>query len=211
MPFTRPGSGSAASEDAGPGSFKEDAEKRLSVSMHSLQQQRSRLSGSHDGMSFSEYSSSHGSLRRPERRTSANFTRKDGFVRQQGFLAEEKEHALEAPVTSPRPPVGPGGLLSREFSSDSLPAHRPATKSQELKVQSRISFLTMQAILYSLSIRRVQNIFSLISVLTSSLDLQERLQICYEKSPAEPVEGGDVDPALLLRTLQVFSCCLSFV
>lgn len=69
----------------------------------------------------------------------------------------------------------------------------------------------MQAILYSLSIRRVQNIFSLISVLTSSLDLQERLQICYEKSPAEPVEGGDVDPALLLRTLQVFSCCLSFV
>ena len=33
--------------------------------------------------------------------------------------------------------------------------------------------------------------------------MQERLQKCYEKSPTEPVEGGDIDPALLLRTLQV--------
>ena len=33
--------------------------------------------------------------------------------------------------------------------------------------------------------------------------VQDRLQKCYEKSPAEPTEAGDVDPALLLRTLQV--------
>lgn len=169
VPFTRPGSGSAASEDAGPGSFKEDAEKRLSVSMHSLQQQRSRLSGSHDGMSFSEYSSSHGSLRRPERRTSANFTRKDGFVRQQGFLAEEKEHALEAPVTSPRPPVAPGGLLSKELSSDSLPAHRPATKSQQLKVQSRISVLTCRPSYTVCQMFVIKRVSKLISVLTSCI------------------------------------------
>lgn len=135
VPFTRPGSGSGASEDAGPGSFKagEDAVQRLSVS---LQQQRSRLSVSQDGTSFSDYSSSHGSLRRPDRRSSAHFARGPGFVRQEGFLNVPTEHASEASVTSPRPPVAPGGLLSREFSSDSLPAPRPASKSasEHLKV-----------------------------------------------------------------------------
>ena len=135
VPFTRPGSGTGTSEDAGPGSFKagEDAVQRLSVS---LQQQRSRLSVSHDGMSLSDYSSSHGSLRRPDRRSSAQFARGPGFVRQEGFLNVPTEHASEAPVTSPRPPVAPGGLLSREFSSDSLPAPRPASKSasEQLKV-----------------------------------------------------------------------------
>ena len=135
VPFTRPGSGSGASEDAGTGSFKagEDAVQRLSVS---LQQQRSRLSVSQDGMSFSDYSSSHGSLRRPDRRSSAHFARGPGFVRQEGFVNVPTEHASEATVTSPRPPVAPGGLLSRQFSSDSLPASRPAPKSasEQLKV-----------------------------------------------------------------------------
>lgn len=143
VPFTRPGSGSGASEDAGAGSFKtgEDAVQRLSVS---LQQQRSRLSVSQDGTSFSDYSSSHGSLRRPDRRSSANFARGPGFVRQEGFLNVPTEHASEANVTSPRPPVAPGGLLSREFSSDSLPAARPAPKSasEQLKVsKSRVTVL----------------------------------------------------------------------
>lgn len=137
MPFTRPGSGSAASEDAGPGSFKggEDAVQRLGVS---LQQQRSRLSVSQDGTSFLDYSSSHGSLRRPERRSSsAQFIRKNGFVRQEGFLnVEPAGHPAEAAVTSPRPPVAPGGLLSREFSSDTLPEARsaPQSSAEQLKV-----------------------------------------------------------------------------
>ena len=135
MPFTRPGSGNAASEDAGPGSFKagEDAVQRLSVS---LQQQRSRLSVSQDGTSFSEYSASHGSLRRPERRSSANFARGPGFVRQEGFLnVEPAGHATEASAASPRPPVAPGGLLSRQFSNESLPASRSAFKSSTEQVK----------------------------------------------------------------------------
>jgi hypothetical protein len=33
--------------------------------------------------------------------------------------------------------------------------------------------------------------------------LQERLQKCYEKSPPALEDGKEVDPALLLRTLQV--------
>ena len=33
--------------------------------------------------------------------------------------------------------------------------------------------------------------------------LQERLQKCYEKSPPALEDGIEVDPALLLRTLQV--------
>jgi hypothetical protein len=135
VPFTRPGSGSAASDDAGPGSFKagEDAVQRLCVS---LQQQRSRLSVSQDGASFSEYSASHGSLRRPERRSSANFARGPGFVRQEGFLnVEPAGHAAEASAASPRPPVAPGGLLSRQFSSESLPASRSAFKSSTEQVK----------------------------------------------------------------------------
>lgn len=42
-----------------------------------------------------------------------------------------------------------------------------------------------------------------IRMLSMCPGVQERLQKCYEKSPAEPAEGGEIDPALLLRTLQV--------
>jgi hypothetical protein len=135
VPFTRPGSGNSACEDAGPGSFNagEDAVQRLSVS---LQQQRSRLSVSQDGTSFSEYSASHGSLRRPERRSSANFARGPGFVRQEGFLnVEPAGHAAEASAASPRPPVAPGGLLSRQLSSECLPAPRSVFKSSTEQVK----------------------------------------------------------------------------
>ena len=138
VPFNRPSSGSAASEDGGAGSFKagEEAVQRLSAS---LQQQRSRLSVSQDGMSFAEYSASHGSLRRPERRSSSQFARGPGFVRQEGFLdVEPAQHATEATVTSPRPPVAPGGLLSRQFSCETVPVARSVAKpsAEQLKVGS---------------------------------------------------------------------------
>ncbi|BDA50323.1 probable GTP diphosphokinase RSH3, chloroplastic [Coccomyxa sp. Obi] len=167
VPFIRPGS-SGASEDGGQGSFKssEDALQRIS---HSLQHRRTSSSTSRDleSTSLGDCSTSIGGLRRPEPRKSGQFARGSGFVRKEGFQTEQSVGSQEeGQKTSPRPPVSPHGLLSRQFSSDSL---QPAAVPQK----------------------------------SSSDALKERLQKCYEKSPPALGESQEVDPGLLLRTLQL--------
>lgn len=137
VPFIRPGS-SGPSEDGGQGSFKssEDALQRIS---HSLQHRRTSSSTSRDleSTSLGDCSTSLCSLRRPEPRKSGQFARGSGFVRKEGFQTEQLVGPQqEGQKTSPRPPVSPHGLLSRQFSSDSLqPAAVPQKSSSDaLKV-----------------------------------------------------------------------------
>ena len=137
VPFTRPGSGN--SEDAGPGSFKsgEDSVQRMGQSLQ--QRRRSSVSSDWEGRSAGEAGVSLAGLKRPERRsTSLQFTRGNGFVRMQGFEAEEGGGAGAGEAkTSPRPPVAPAGLLSRQFSSDTLqPTHAVLVEksAEQLKV-----------------------------------------------------------------------------
>lgn len=139
VPFVRPGS-SGASEDGGQGSLKsgEDALQRIS---HSLQQRRTSSSASQgpECSSFGECSTSLSGLRRPEPRKSGHFARGNGFVRKEGFQTEQLVGSgEEGHKVSPRPPVSPHGLLSRQFSSDSLqPAVlRQESSSEALKVGS---------------------------------------------------------------------------
>ena len=137
VPFIRPGS-SGASEDGGQGSLKssEDALQRIG---HSLQHKRTSSSTSRDleSTSLGDCSTSFGGLRRPEPRKSGQFARGSGFVRKEGFQTEQSVGSQqEGQKTSPRPPVSPHGLLSRQFSSDSLqPAPVPQKSSSDaLKV-----------------------------------------------------------------------------
>jgi hypothetical protein len=136
VPFTRPGS--SGSDEGGTGSFKsgEDAVQRLG---QSLQQSRhsTSLPRSLEGTSFGECGVSLSGLRRPERRISGHFSGGSGFVRKEGFQTEALgEVVTEEKKISPRPPVAPNGLLSRQFSSDSLqPAlTRQQSSSDVLKV-----------------------------------------------------------------------------
>lgn len=134
VPFIRPGSGSSAqSEDAGPGSFKagEDTVIRLGQSLQ--QRRRSSVSSEWEGRSVDDSVSS--SLKRPERRSSLqSFARGNVPVsRQEGFLTQGA--ACDDEV-SPRPPVAPTGLLSRQFSSGALQPKRES--KEELKVGAQL-------------------------------------------------------------------------
>jgi hypothetical protein len=128
VPFTRP-TPSGTSDDGGQGSFKssEDALQRIS---HSLQQRRTSSSASQgrESTSFGDNSTSLNGLRRPEPRMSGQFARGSGFVRKEGFQTEQfVGNEGVGQRISPRPPVSPHGLLSRQFSSDCL---QPAVEQQ---------------------------------------------------------------------------------
>ncbi len=75
------------------------------------------------------------SLKRPERRSSLqSFARGNVPVsRQEGFLTQGA--ACDDEV-SPRPPVAPTGLLSRQFSSGALQPKRES--KEELKVGAQL-------------------------------------------------------------------------
>ena len=67
-----------------------------------------------------------------------------GFVRKEGFLTEDVGAVNEGQRTSPRPPVSPCGLLSRQFSSETLqPPAREA--AQDLKVLTLLCRMLPQA------------------------------------------------------------------
>lgn len=137
MPFTRPGSGgSAQSDEAGQqGSHKEDAQQRMAQSL----QQRRRSSVSSEPRSVGDAGASLSGLIRPERRPSLQFARGNGFVRKEGFLTEDMGAVNEAQRTSPRPPVSPCGLLSRQFSSDTLqPPAREAAQDVKVRLSCRM-------------------------------------------------------------------------
>lgn len=143
VPFTRPGSsGTGGPEDGGTGSLKsgEEAVQRLGQSLQHLRRSSSGRRSSVEGSSLGEHGTPFGGLKRPERRTSASFARGNGFVRKEGFQTEAVgETRSEEQKLSPRPPVAPNGLLSRQFSSDSLqPAlTRQQSSSDALKVRFR--------------------------------------------------------------------------
>ncbi len=135
VPFTRPGSSGSGAEEGGTGSFKsgEEAVQRISQSLQQLRQSSSGRRSSVERSSLDEHRASFGSLKRPGRRISGQFARGNGFVRKEGFQTEPVgETQAEEQKVSPRPPVAPNGLLSRQFSSDSL--QPPLTRQQSSDV-----------------------------------------------------------------------------
>ena len=136
MPFTRPSSGgSAQSDEAGQQGSQKNSEDATVQRMGQSLQQRRRSSVSSEPRSVGDAGGSLSGLIRPERRPSLQFcARGSTFVRKEGFLTTDEGAVSEGQRTSPRPPVSPCGLLSRQFSSDTLqPPAREA--AQDVKVR----------------------------------------------------------------------------